>query len=115
MTIKAKPTPYRRSLFLALLAFVVGCAHASLADAPNESTEGSVMLGFCVSSIGALHGVTVVRSSGDSRLDQAAVKLVQSSKYKPAIINGQPIDSCKDVAIDFRRKQSPADTVSARP
>ncbi|WP_434290043.1 TonB family protein [Celeribacter sp. SCSIO 80788] len=54
---------------------------------PSEArgTQGSVLLRISVARNGALSGVSVLRSSGNGLLDQAALRAVQSvGQFKPA-------------------------------
>jgi protein TonB len=53
--------------------------------------EGTATLSVSVSASGTVTDATVVSSSGDDELDQAAVQWVKAHwKYKPAIRNGEP-------------------------
>jgi len=72
-------------------------SHAvSAADYPPESMlaqeQGIAALRFVVTEDGSIDDIQVVRSSGFSRLDQAAVTMVQSRwRYQPATANGRPV------------------------
>jgi len=48
-----------------------------------------VVLRFFVEADGSLGPVEVQRSSGYRRLDQAARKLLETCKFKPAIVQGK--------------------------
>jgi protein TonB len=64
--------------------------------------EGSVMLRVFVDPNGRPQQVLVDRSSGHSRLDDAAVKAVQRWKFQPATSGSGPIGSWSRVTITFR-------------
>ncbi len=72
-------------------------SHAvSAADYPPESMlaqeQGIAALRFVVAKDGSIDDIHVVRSSGFSRLDQAAMTTVQSRwRYQPATANGRPV------------------------
>ncbi|MGQ9697947.1 MAG: energy transducer TonB [Armatimonadota bacterium] len=56
----------------------------------EEGVEGDVTLLYTVSEDGSVTDVQVVRKSGDSRLDRAAVRAAMAMKYRPAVQNGKP-------------------------
>lgn len=53
----------------------------------GTTASGTTVLRIAVSSAGRLAGVSVVRSSGDRKLDQAAIRAVQRATY-PAVPKG---------------------------
>lgn len=64
--------------------------------------EGSVLLRIFVDPNGRPQQVLVDRSSGHSRLDDAAVKAVQRWRFQPATSGSGPIGSWSRVTITFR-------------
>lgn len=64
--------------------------------------EGTVTLSISVSASGEVTSATVVNSSGNQELDQAAIDWVKSHwRYKPAIRNGQPASGTTEAAVKF--------------
>lgn len=64
--------------------------------------EGSVMLRVFVDAGGRPQQVLVDRSSGHTRLDDAAVNAVKRWRFQPASAGSGPIGSWSRVAITFR-------------
>jgi protein TonB len=64
--------------------------------------EGAVLLSVEVSAEGRVTGVSIVKSSGFSLLDQAAVSAVRRWTFVPATALGVPISSHPTVPIRFR-------------
>ena len=64
--------------------------------------EGTATLSISVSASGDVTDASVVSSSGNEELDQAAVEWVKSHwRYKAAIRNGQPAPSTIQAAVKF--------------
>jgi len=59
-------------------------------SAREEGVEGKVTVLYTVSEDGSVTDAQVTKSSGDARLDQAALRLVRAMKYKPAVQDGKP-------------------------
>jgi len=67
--------------------------------------SGTVRLQIVLDEAGAIRGVTIVKSSGSERLDQAAAAWVRANwRYEAATRNGQPVASSvlADVVFDLR-------------
>jgi protein TonB len=66
--------------------------------------QGTTTLRVTVSTSGQVTDAKVANSSGFDSLDNAAIKCVQSSSwgYKPAMENGQPIETQTEVAIQWK-------------
>jgi TonB family protein len=62
--------------------------------------QGDVQLEANVRADGTVAGVRVVK--GVVMLNDAAVELVQNSRYQPALVDGRPVRSYVDVTISFR-------------
>jgi protein TonB len=62
--------------------------------------EGSVELLATVSKTGAISAVKVI--SGDPRLARAAVDAVKQWKYKPYLLNGEPVEIQTQVTMNFK-------------
>ncbi len=72
--------------------------------AKKQEQVGSPIIHFCVGADGKREGEPEVKtSSGFDLLDQAAIKLVRESRYKPALgTDNKPLRACKDVKITFK-------------
>jgi protein TonB len=62
--------------------------------------EGSVQLMATVSKNGDISEVKVL--SGDSQLSHAAVDAVKQWKYKPYLLNGEPMDIQTQITVNFK-------------
>ena len=73
---------------------------------PEESRaareQGTVILRVEVTGAGEPAAVTVLKSSGYFRLDQAARRAVQHWKFHPAMTAGIPVSSEADVPVHFK-------------
>lgn len=56
-----------------------------------EQAPGDTVLHFVVLADGSVSGVKLEKSSGNSCLDDAAVKTLSAQKYKPASFAGEPL------------------------
>ncbi|HLV88588.1 MAG TPA: TonB family protein [Candidatus Sulfotelmatobacter sp.] len=63
-------------------------------------TEGAVELQATISKSGAITGVKVLK--GDPQLSRAAVEAVKQWKYKPYLLNGEPVDIQTQITVNFR-------------
>jgi protein TonB len=62
--------------------------------------EGSVELMATISKTGDITRVKVL--SGDSQLSKAATDAVKQWKYKPYLLNGEPVEIQTQVTINFK-------------
>ena len=62
--------------------------------------EGSVELMATVSKTGDITHVKVL--SGDSQLSQGRTDAVKQWKYKPYLLNGEPVEIQTQVTINFK-------------
>ncbi|MBU6297746.1 MAG: energy transducer TonB [Alphaproteobacteria bacterium] len=74
----------------------IGRPHVCLQDYPAISQrlgeEGTTLLAFHITAEGSVTNVTVAKSSGSERLDNAAVNCASSWRYKPAVEAGHPVE-----------------------
>jgi TonB family protein len=56
--------------------------------------QGRTQLSVCVTEQGRVQSVSVVGSSGSSRLDDAAAKWLRNAKFSPAVAGGKPTAMC---------------------
>ena len=62
--------------------------------------EGSVELLATIAKTGEISQVKVL--SGDSQLTRSATDAVKQWKYKPYLLNGQPVEIQTQVTINFK-------------
>jgi TonB family protein len=62
--------------------------------------EGAVELAATVSKDGNIKDLKVLK--GDSQLSHAAVQAVKQWKYKPYLLNGEPVEMQTQITIDFK-------------
>jgi periplasmic protein TonB len=67
--------------------------------AREQRIQGLVVLQVIVSPEGSITGLTLV--SGDPLLTPAAIKAVKKWKYKPYLLNGQPVEVETTVQVNF--------------
>lgn len=72
------------------------------AVALQNKVEGTVSLGFLIGANGRVLDTTLRESSGDASLDQAARIALAKCSFKPATVNGTPIDRWTDVKYVWR-------------
>jgi len=70
-------------------------------DARSMKLEGEVLLEVSFSASGTLHVNRVVRGLGHG-LDEAAITAANKMRFKPALRNGQPVDSTAVVHVVFQ-------------
>lgn len=66
-------------------------------------TEGSVQLLATISKDGNITHIKVI--SGDSQLAKAAADAVKQWKYKPYLLNGEPLEIQTQVTVNFKLPQ----------
>ncbi len=73
----------------------IGRPHTCMQNYPAISQllgeEGVTLLAFTVTAEGGVANITVAKSSGSERLDNAAISCASSWRYKPAIEAGHPV------------------------
>ncbi len=68
-------------------------------EAKKKHIKGDVVLQVVVDQTGSVASTKVVR--GDAMLTEAAVAAVKQWKYKPYLLNGEPIDVETMVTVHF--------------
>jgi len=72
----------------------------------RHGEEGTVVLSIEVLPNGKHGGIQLVRSSGYSRLDEAAIQATRQATFIPATANGDAIASEKRISFTFRLKDA---------
>ena len=70
--------------------------------AKKNNLSGTVVLSVKVGKTGVVEEIKLKTSSGHKILDQEAIKQLNSAKFNPKTIQGKPVASNLDVAINFR-------------
>jgi protein TonB len=68
----------------------------------REGIQGTVHLRAIIAKDGSVQGVTVL--DGDARLAKSAEKAVKKWRYKPKMLNGEPVDVQTTIAVVFALK-----------
>lgn len=63
--------------------------------------SGKTMIEICISETGSIQSIKVAKSSGYPRLDQAAIKIGNDYRFKPALLHGKPVAVCMNYGIGF--------------
>ena len=58
----------------------------------SRGIEGYVVVEFMVTKLGTTQDITVVEAKPQGYFERAAIKAAQKFKYKPKVINGEPVD-----------------------
>jgi protein TonB len=67
----------------------------------NET--GTALINYCWDDTGKLKGApTVEKSSGSSRLDEAAIRLGSQEQMKPGTVDGKPVEGCSKLSVKFQ-------------
>ncbi len=69
-------------------------------NALTMHVEGAVQLTATVSPTGNITSVKVL--SGDSQLTKAAIDAVKQWKYKPYLLNGEPVEIQTEITVNFK-------------
>jgi periplasmic protein TonB len=65
--------------------------------------EGAVELAATISKDGDIKDVKVLK--GDQQLAHAAVQAVKQWKYKPYLLNGEPVEIQTEITVNFKLPQ----------
>lgn len=60
--------------------------------ASSKGIEGYVLLEFMVTKLGTTQDIKVVKAEPPGYFERAAIKAARKFKYKPKVINGEPVD-----------------------
>jgi len=84
----------------------IGRPHVCTQNYPETSVrlneEGTTLLSFKVTPDGSVSDVTVAKSSGYPRLDEAAVSCAGRWKYKPATQDGNPVETSWQANVQWK-------------
>lgn len=71
-------------------------------SAYEAGVEGAAQVAYTVSADGKVKDVSIAASSGDSRLDQAAMDYVRRLRFRPGIRGGKPADVRTSRSVRFQ-------------
>ena len=71
----------------------------------GTKNEGVAELNVCVAANSTLESANIVKSSGYQDLDDAAVAVMQSGRYKAGTQDGRPVRMCKKYRVTFDPKK----------
>lgn len=74
-------------------------------SAKQEAVTGIVWIKVLVDKKGDVIDALIHKSSGDNRLDDAALKVAPKNKYKPAVKDGKPVAAWVTYKVEFRLDQ----------
>jgi TonB family protein len=75
------------------------------ADLQQLGIQGAVVMRAVISTTGGLLNVEAVNSDVDARLVAAALDAVRIWKYRPTLLNGQPVEVATTITVDFQLGQ----------
>jgi TonB family protein len=103
----AESLPPGRSVAAAGYAYKPDPADYYPASSGVRKEQGITKIKLCYDLHGVPFEVTVVESSGFTRLDEAAVRYGKAVRIKPELVDGQPLTGCVTVPVRFAPKGSP--------
>jgi protein TonB len=83
-------------------------------ESRRSGEEGLVVLRVLINEIGSVARVDVERSSGHTRLDDAACQAVKRARFRPYVENGVPRMALATIPIEFSWKSRRADKGASR-
>jgi TonB family protein len=75
-------------------------APAYPADARAANIQGRAILEVTINEAGAVSGIVPLRSPSPA-LEQAAIDAVRQWRYRPTLLNGEPVGVVMTVTVDF--------------
>jgi protein TonB len=78
-------------------------------ESRRSGEEGLVVLRVLINEIGGVAHIDIERSSGHSRLDDAACQAVKRARFRPYLENGVPRMALATIPIEFHWKSRRAD------
>jgi len=71
----------------------------------KRGEEGRVVVGLTISAKGGVRRAEIIESSTHPRLDRAALEAVKKAAFRPATVNGCPVESVTKAAYRFELKK----------
>lgn len=73
----------------------------------QQGIQGRVLLNLVISKTGAIKSVQIMESTGSATLDAQAVVAAQELTFKPAMKDGQPVESEMKLPFKFKLQNEP--------
>ena len=70
-------------------------------DCKAEGVEGTVALRAVIGTDGTVLNLQQVNELVDKRLVEAATEAVKRWRYKPTLLNGQPVEVITEIQVNF--------------
>jgi TonB family protein len=70
--------------------------------ARKANIQGVVIIEVVISKTGKVRSARVLRSTGNSGLDEAAIEAVKQWEFTPSLLNGAPVEVFLTVTVSFR-------------
>jgi protein TonB len=67
----------------------------------HTSSVGTTVISFEIEKDGSVTNVTVLESSGSRDMDQGAISCARAWRYRPAVLDGQPVAVTWTVAVPW--------------
>jgi TonB family protein len=83
-------------------------------DELEKGKEGWAEVNMMIDRKGKAYEATVIDSSGNAAFEHAALEQALLASYKPAKLDGTPVDSSAAFKITFTRDRRPSNTMSPR-
>ena len=83
-------------------------------ESRRSGEEGLVVLRVLINEIGSVARIDIERSSGHTRLDDAACQAVKRARFRPYVENGVPRMALATIPIEFNWKSRRADKSASR-
>lgn len=83
------------------------------AECKSAGIEGTVILRVVIDGEGAVKTVERVNKMVDDRLAAAAMEAVKQWKYRPTLLNGQPVEVMADIDVNFTLAEKSQGTEAA--
>jgi len=82
-------------------AEIVHCPKPEIpAELHEQCFKSCCLAKFTIKQDGA-SSVTLLSSTGSTEVDEIAVSTLQRWKFKPATVNGKPVESAKKIRVEF--------------
>lgn len=82
-------------------ALAVECPQPEIPPSLHEECYKSCCLArFCINHEGK-HEVSLISSSGSDEVDEIALSTLRRWKFKPAMLNGKPVQSVRKIRVEF--------------
>lgn len=82
-------------------ALAVDCPQPEIPNSLHEDGyKSSCLARFCINCEGK-HDVSIIASSGCDEVDEIALQTLRRWKFKPAMLNGKPVQSVRKIRVEF--------------